>query len=135
MLKNPISRYRLFLMMEVLVVISVIALFRIISDRLVAGAVAGAVFLFSTGFVIATEWKEARRLTFALAGALLFFVGGVLPILILRWMSWGQSFETSELMGISGGFLHRSSNLLFLFFLVGMFISLQRARWKARAQK
>ena len=93
-----------------------------------AGLIAGMVFLFSTLAVVVLEAVKARALTATLVGGLVFLILSVFPILILRWMSWGVPFDQARLMGMPGAFLHRSSNLLFLLFLVGIFLSLQRAR-------
>lgn len=128
MLSQPTSRYRFFLFIEFLVVLTVLLLFRWITDRLTAGAMAGGLFLFSTVTILVIEWIQTRRATFAFLGGLVFLFGGVLPILALRWLSWGEAFETAELMGIAGGQLHRTSNLLFLVFLIGIYVSLQRVR-------
>lgn len=126
--KKALTRYYSFLFLELFVVVAVIVIFRLMTDRPTAGVVAGTLFLVSTLFVLFWEWRQARRITGALIGAGLFFLGGVLPILLLRALSWGQDFEQAQLLGIPSGIWHRTSNLFFLFFLVGIFLSLQGAR-------
>jgi len=136
MLKNPLRRYQLFLGLEVVVVLLIILNFRLIPDRTTAGVTGGMIFLLSTLFILIAEWIQVRRVSWAFAGALIFFFGGVIPILTLRFLSWGEPFDQAQIMGVSGGFLHRSSNLLFFLLLIGIFISLQKARWEhARNRK
>lgn len=131
MLQNPLTRYKLFLYFELAVVIGVMAIFRFTQDpaqRPTAGLVAGGLFLASTLVVLILEWRAARAWTGTMIGAMVFLVGSVLPVLILRLVSWGVPFDEAELFGVTGAFLHRSSNLVFLLFLVGIFLSLQKAR-------
>ncbi len=130
--KNPVKRYSLFLSLQFVVVIAVILIFRLIEDRAIGGLVAGAVFVTSTLLVLMIEWRAERKITWALAGALVFYVGGVLPILILRAISWGANFNASEMIGLSGKTLHQSSSLFFLVYLIGLFVSLQKARMKTK---
>ncbi|MBX2996585.1 MAG: hypothetical protein KF681_17315 [Bdellovibrionaceae bacterium] len=128
MLTNPIFRYRFFLGLELAVVVAVIMIFKFIEDRTVAGTVAGMTFLISTTLVMVVEWLQARRLTWTLAGGAIFMALSVLPILIIRSANWGLPFEEAEFMGIRGAWLHKISNYVFLLFLVGIFISLQKER-------
>ena len=131
MLKNPIRRYSVFMGIELLVVLIVMGLFKVVSDLALGGLIAGAVFLLSTLVILVIEWKIRRAWTMALIGGLIFFLGGVLPILLLRLMTWGEPFKAAQIGPITGDFLHRTSNFLYLIFLVGIFMSLQRARWEA----
>lgn len=135
MLKSDIFRYRAFLVFEVLVVLCVMAIFRLIADRNLAGAVAGSVFFFSTLAVLLTEWMQVRRPTWAFYGAIGFFVLSVLPILFLRAATWGQPFNEAVAFGISGQFLHQTSSWIYFGFLIAIFVSLQQARIRVlRAQ-
>jgi hypothetical protein len=131
MLKNPIRRYSVFMGIELLVVLIVMGVFKVVADLALGGLIAGAVFLLSTLVIVILEWKIRQAWTMALIGGLIFFFGGVLPILALRLLSWGEPFKTAHMGPITGDFLHRSSNFLYLIFLVGIFMSLQRARWEA----
>lgn len=128
MLKSDIFRYRAFLVFEVLVVLCVMAIFRFIADRSVAGAIAGSVFFFSTLTVLLIEWKQVGRPTWAFYGGIAFFVLSVLPILLLRAMTWGQYFNDAVVFGISGQFLHQTSSWVYFGFLIAIFVSLQQAR-------
>ena len=125
---HPTFRYRLFLFLELVVVLLIIGIFKFIEDRPIAGLIAGSVFLISTLLVIGIEWWAIRKMTWALGGALLFLLGAVIPIFILRLSSWGIPFDEASLLGVSGGVWHKASNYLYLLMLAGIFISLQRAR-------
>ena len=134
MLKNPIARYRLFLGLEMAVVIGVILIFRIIENRGIAGSLAGALFLFSTLAILGLEWKQTRHWTWTMVGGVVFLVFSVLPILVVRALTHGTPFDQAEVMGLKGRWLHQISNYVFLIFLVGIFISLQKERAKLRGK-
>lgn len=134
MFKDPVSRYKIFLYLELAVVVAVMMIFRFIKDpemRPVAGLIAGSVFFISTVLVLILEWRFARAWTTTMIGGLVFLIASVIPILLLRMMSWGVPFDEASLFGLPGAFLHKSSNIVFLLFLVGIFLSLQRARNRA----
>ena len=135
MLKNDLIRYRSFLFFELLIVLLIMGIFKLIPDRPTAGLVAGSVFFVSTLLVIGLEWKFVRKWTWALSGGVVFFVFAVLPILVMRYLSWGIPFEEARLFGISGGIWHRASNYLYLLMLAGIFISLQKTRMMTSPKK
>ncbi|MFN7727840.1 MAG: hypothetical protein ACK5P7_01655 [Bdellovibrio sp.] len=128
MLTNSIYRYRFFLGLELVVVVAVIMIFKVIEDRALAGTIAGMTFLISTALVLVLEWIHVKRLTWTIAGGAIFMALSVLPILIIRSATWGTPFDQAEFLGIRGAWLHKISNYVFLLFLVGIFISLQKER-------
>lgn len=109
-------------------------IFTIISDKQVAGVVAGSGFIILPCALIFSELKSRQRHVLNIIGASVFLMFSALPIFLLRITNWGIEFKSLTLLGISADGLHRISNVLYLFMAVPVAISWYRER-KARLTK
>lgn len=123
---NPIkvrTRYRNYMSLELVVVISVIMSFKVIPAKEIAAILASSLFLLSTLFILFWETKHAgfqKRATFI--GGVVFLVFSVFPVMVLRFFNWGASFDALTMLGWTGSQIHQFANYVFLLFLVCLFI-------------
>jgi hypothetical protein len=94
----------------------VILIFKIPYEKRVLSLLANAVFVMVG---IATLSYGGYHQWFIRMAGLQFLATAVLPITILRIISWEADFNTSSLLGITGAQWHRYSNISFSL-LVGM---------------
>jgi hypothetical protein len=124
------SKYRKYIFLQLVIVILVIVTFRVIPEKRVASVVATTLFFLGAGLVLVSEGKTAQgRKSFSFLATLIFMVGFILPIIVLRLRSWDGLFEMETLFGVTGGQLHRGSNMAFMAMLACFFFdSLKEAR-------
>ena len=135
-MREPRSRYRNYLSLFVLVMLGVILSFRMIPDRKTAGAVAGALFLFSSLFVLFYEMRKEgflRQATFW--GVLVFLLFSVLPIWILRFLDEDIDFANRTLFGITGAQMHNLSNKVFVIMILSIVVDIVRDHKRKLEQK
>ncbi|GIL16385.1 MAG: hypothetical protein BroJett040_01360 [Oligoflexia bacterium] len=117
------NRFRGYMLGQGLLTVIVMVIFRSVSDRQVAGIIAGLLFLLAPSIVI---WNEYRMGTWkkqaSFWGSLCFLVFSALPIFILRVTNYGQPFEELSVLGVTGPMLHKFSNYFFIVLLLGFFI-------------
>jgi hypothetical protein len=108
------NRFRIYLILQAFVVVSVIALFRLILERRVAGLIAGCLFVATSFGILMWEIRQpkfSKRLSFW--GTLIFLVGAAMPVLILRVSYWDFPIEALSFLGITGRQWHSISNYAF----------------------
>jgi hypothetical protein len=129
------NRFRIYLLMHILVVLIVTLCFRFVDDKKVASVIAGLIFLVAPFYVIGREvlagqaWKRP-----SFWGAVIFLLSA-LPIFFLRIFHWQESFENLSLFGFSGPQWHRFSNTTFLVMLLGYFADSLIVEVKKRRKK
>ncbi len=107
-------KFMLYFFLEILVTITVIALFRSIDDRRLAGLWAGGLFL---GFGILFLWdlwrhgRAWRTLSFWLVMAHLGFT--TIPMLVVRLWNWENGFHQVRVWGIPGPLFHVTAERVF----------------------
>lgn len=122
---------RLFLrclIFEVLVVMAVVAVFRLIEVRLMAGAVAGLIFLALGLYIFVMGFKEPqfrRSKTFAAGCAHLFL--SAIPLFLTRFLNYGLEFENVNILGLPGPLFHRVSTGIYIVLLVATLFDLVMA--------
>ena len=127
------SRFRNYLRLEVLVVVLVMASFRLLPDKKTASLLASLFFVLSTLGILYWELRIPgfkQRPTFW--GGLVFLFCSVLPILGLRLVFWDMPFEEIQVLHLSGAELHRFSNYFFLLLLVCIFVDSYNEARKAK---
>lgn len=109
-------------------------IFKTISDRFVAGMVAGAIFVALGVFlvVLGLQSKGFRRTASFWAGCLHLFASA-LPLLITRIVNYSRGFEDVLVLGLPGPVFHRVSTTIFTILLVATSIDLVRA-WRASSR-
>ncbi len=119
------NKYRIYLFLQILVVILVIAAFKLIDSKRVAAIVNAILFFTSSLYVIFKELKIPKSLSFW--GACLFIIFGILPVVLLRILHWDSDFNSIQVFGgFTGADLHRISNYPFVFLLLCFFIDSYR---------
>ena len=96
------------------------ALFMLMPDKRVAGALAGVGFLVIPIILIKSELKKAQTSKLQIATAAIFLVCSALPIFLLRVLNWETDFQQLSLFGLSADFLHKSSNVLYFFMVAAV---------------
>lgn len=129
------SRYRNYLSLEALVILSVILSFRIIPDKKTASIVTSFLFIASSAGIMYWETRYPgfkKRASFW--GALGFLLFSALPVFLMRVLNWDMPFEEIQFLGISGAEMHKISNYVFILMMVCFFIDsyLERVKEKER---
>lgn len=100
-------------------ILVVIFLFRFVPDRQIAATFAGVGFVLWPSLFLMSEFAKYPRIaklhTIILAVFLLFCA---VPILLLRVMNWGVPFDQLGILGISGNFIHKTSNYIYIVMLL-----------------
>lgn len=117
------NRYRNYLTIGLLVFLAVIALFRLIEDRQMAGLLAGTLFITVFSSIFAFELrKHAPWTRFSFYGTGLFLVTSAFPIFILRLLNWGTSWEDVSFLGIAATELHFISSRVYVVMMICFFV-------------
>lgn len=122
----------LFLGLEVLAIIWAGAVFKIFESRLLAGAMAGAYFVLSAGYMFAMilRWRDRwRALTLYAVSVQLFVIA--LPMVITRFWNYARPFEDVRILGLAGPEFHSLSTRVFSVLMVATVIDAIRA-WNAK---
>jgi hypothetical protein len=113
-MKNVFGR---FFVVELLAIVVAISSFSMISEKIVAGVIAGSVFsalglwIFATG--IWSEFRHEVRIsgTFWLGTVHLFAIA--LPMMITRLLNHSQEFKDVLIWGLPGPVFHRLSTVIY----------------------
>jgi hypothetical protein len=130
------SRYRNYLSLEVLVVVLVVAAFRVIPDKQMASVVTSLLFLGSSLGILFWEKRYEgyqRRPTYW--GTLVFLFVSALPIFLLRLIYWNVPFDQIHFLGVPATQMHQASNYVFILMLVCIFIDSYTEQVKMRQQE
>ncbi len=116
--KLPISekkRLMIYIIIDIIVILLVIACFRLIEERRIAAMYTSFIFITSALGIMAFEGKHPDRNKWVLISNLIFLLTAALPILALRLLFWDQVFDQIQWNGIQAKYLHQASTYLFLF--------------------
>ena len=129
------KRYFGFLLFFELVVIGlVVGAFKLIPERLVAGAVAGTIFVLLGLFIVRSGWKDRTKRTASFWMGCVHLFGSSLPLMITRLLNSSGSFEQVDVLGLPGPVFHRVSTTIYLVMMAATVWDLVRAG-KAQALK
>ena len=109
------KRFLVYLLVQALVIVTVVILFKINSDVKVAAAGAGMLFVLMPVILLSIEIRIAgfsKKSWFV--GMLQFWVLFAVPILALRVLNWDSDFKDLSFLGVSGPALHYWSNKSYL---------------------
>lgn len=127
------NRYRNYLRLEVLVVLLVMACFRLVPDKKIASLIASSLFIVSTLGIMYWERTHTaeyqKRPTFW--GATVFLLFSVLPIFFLRLIYWDMPFDEIQVAGVTGAQMHKASNYVFIVLLICLFVDSYMERLKS----
>lgn len=110
-MKNP----RFLLLWQLIVIPLIILIFKLPGEKKWLSLLANGVFLMTA--LLAITFRGQRRVLLFFAG-LQFLLAAVLPISVLRIISWKGEFNTETLFGITGRQWHSFSNLSFLVMVI-----------------
>jgi hypothetical protein len=110
-LKTP--QYKFQLICFIVWIFVVILLFKFISERQVAAAIAGSGFIILPTFCLMQELRTRRNRVY-LGTLIIFLVFSALPIFLLRIFNWGVDFNTLSLFGVEAQTMHKYSNYLYM---------------------
>lgn len=124
--------FLIYLLLQILVIVSVLVIFKVIPDRQIAATCAGILFVEMPLVVMFLEFRQ-RKLEYKwwFAGVLQFWLPFALPILGLRVLNWGVPFEELSFLGVPGPVLHQWSSksyMVMMLFTIG-------AYWKSLQNK
>lgn len=121
------------LLAEVVVIFMVIAVFRLIESRLIAGAVAGTVFIALGVFVLTPGLRnrEYRRSKTFVAGCLHLFLSA-LPLFVTRLLNAATDFQNVSVLGMPGPIFHRVSTGIYVLLLIATILDWIQSRKKDR---
>lgn len=111
MLKHPIP----LLIIQALTIPLVIGIFRLPAEKAILSLAANIVFWIIGLFTV--TYKGPYKNIIMIAG-LQFLVTSVIPVTVLRYLSWGGDFNTSVFFGIAGAQWHSYSNKSFILMLL-----------------
>lgn len=99
------------LIVQVLVIPLVILIFKMPAEKKILSLIANGVF-WLTGLI--TVFYRGPYSGWAKLGGLQFLLLAVIPISILRFLSWNTDFNKESLLGVTGSEWHAFSNTVFL---------------------
>lgn len=121
------SRYLLYLLLQIIVIVGVITCFKVIESKEQASLIAGALFISLSVFTLGNEARK-KTLSFCFYTTLLFFAFSALPIFLLRISHPGEAFEGLALFSVPAPLLHRMGNIFYLIMMLGTFVNWYRVR-------
>ncbi len=111
--------FRFYFIVEVLLMIAVTIIFRVITDRQVAGLVAGTLFVLLGAALLVTGLRRAefrRTPTFVMGLLHLFFTS--VPMIAMRAWHFGEEFSELRVWGLPGPVFHHVSELVYLLLMI-----------------
>jgi len=111
MLKSPL---RLFII-QVLTIPLVIGVFKLPAEKAVLSLLANGIFWLIS--LLTLSYQGLFKKIIIISG-LQFLITAVIPVTILRYLSWGGDFSSSTFLGVVGALWHSYSNLSFSLMLV-----------------
>lgn len=107
------------LLMQILVIIGVIALFRFIPDRKIASIFTTFLFITLSAILCYSEFTKPKRWRnplFISSGIFLFLIA--IPLAISRFLNWEMDFSQIKVWWIEGPKFHGISNYFFILMIV-----------------
>lgn len=98
----------------------VIAIFKIVPDKIQAGHLTGTGFIVLPLILLGNEALNPLRSKFVLFSYLQFLVFFAVPIVTMRLMSPTTPFEQIEFLGIPAEVWHKGSNLSYLIMIISV---------------
>ena len=122
--------YVWLLVIELMVVAAAPVIFTTVESRLLAGMMAGAIFVALGVFIvtIGVQNRAFRRTPTFWAGCLHLF-GSALPLLITRLVNISSGFEDVHVLGLPGPLFHRVSTAVFAVLMLATAFDLIRS-WR-----
>ncbi len=120
-MKSPLR----LLILQLLAIPIVIVIFKLPFEKPTLSIFANIVF-WTIG-LISLRYSGPNRIPVLLT-SLQFLFTAVLPVTILRYISWGGDFNTSSILGVTGASWHSYSNISYSIFLLGSITSLVLTR-------
>jgi hypothetical protein len=121
--------FLIYLVIEILTVISVVGIFRVIPDRQIAASFAGSLFVGAPLLMMIHQGAvNLKKNWLWYACALQFWLLFAVPILGLRVLNWDVPFYQLNILGFTGPQLHLWSSKSYMVFMIGT----AWAYWKNR---
>lgn len=109
------KKFRNYFIGELVVIFAVVAVFKIVSERLQAGAVAGTLFVALGVWIVSAGVRDRGfRKTPTFIMALVHLFGSALPLMITRFMNSAAVFDDIRVLGMPGPVFHQVSTGIYL---------------------
>ncbi|MES2964926.1 MAG: hypothetical protein V4760_13630 [Bdellovibrionota bacterium] len=109
------KKFRNYFIGELIVIGAVVLVFKLVSERLVAGAVAGTFFVALGIWIASSGWSDRGfRRTPTFIVALVHLFASALPLMITRFMNSASVFDDVRVLGLPGPVFHRVSTAVYL---------------------
>lgn len=114
---------------ELAVICLVLLIFRFIEPRILAGAIAGSVFVVLGLYIFVSGIRraEARKSLSFIVGSIHLFVVA-LPLMITRLLNSSLVFEDVRVLGLPGPVFHQVSSYIYLALIIATLIDIFRAK-------
>lgn len=106
----------LILLIQIIIIPIIILIFKIPAEKPLLSIFANAIFMIVG--LITLLYRGKGKILILISG-LQFLFTAVIPISILRILSWGKDFNNTSLLGLTGAQWHSYSNYSYLFLLLG----------------
>lgn len=123
--------FRNLLILEFAVIGVVAAIFKIVTARLYAGAMAGTLFVALGVWIVfwGLRIQAVRRSASFVVGAIHLFLVA-LPMMIVRFLNVSAEFADVKIFGLSGPAFHRLSSVVYLLLIAATLFDWYRFRRK-----
>lgn len=110
-MKSPLK----LLIIQILIIPLVILIFKFPAEKRWLSLLANSLFIGIS--ILTIRYSGVFKNSIRLSG-LQFLIGAVLPVTILRFISWNTDFSTTLFLGVSGYGWHKISNYSFMVMLL-----------------
>ena len=129
------KKFMILLVVEVLVVVVAMSSFRFISERLLAAAVAGTVFVCLGLAIFIMGIRDAKfRKTFTFTIGCVHLFAVALPMMIVRFLNTTSAFSQVDIWGLPGPVFHKLSTYVYFALMLGAIADGVLARRRNRLQ-
>ena len=129
------NRFRNYMSIEAVVILLVLATFKVVPDKKIASLITSFFFIASSVGILMWEMKYPgykKRISFW--GVIGFLLLSALPIFLMRVLNWNLSFEEIQFAGISGAEMHKLSTYVFFLLMICFFVDSYLETLKERGQ-
>ncbi len=114
-----INPFTIYLVVQAIVIVAVVLIFKIIPDKAIAATVAGVLFVVTPAWQMWDQYGRSRfRNKLWYIGELQFWILFALPILGVRLLNWGVEFSELSVFGVPAPLLHQWSSKSYMVMMI-----------------
>jgi hypothetical protein len=121
--------YVQMLLMQLVVIVGVVVLFRVIPDRKIASIFTTLLFILLSAiifYVESTKIEKWKNPLFICSGIFLFLI--VIPLAVVRFLNWQYDFSELKIWWIAAPKFHNISNYIFILMIIASLWNLFKSR-------